>query len=129
MDKVIITNNSKVYNRYKDLYNVTYLEDGCYMDVLYKTRDLIHENFKLLTHPMAGSLKPNQTPYKSIIATKVGKTDYESIMLIENSLDAAHKFLKFKITPEWNKKILNDFKTVDLSLIENVVKNPMFNII
>lgn len=129
MDKIIITNNSKVYNKYKDLYSVIYLEDGYYTDVLYKTRDLIHEGCRLLTHPMAGSLKPNQTPYKSVIVTRAEKTDYESIMLIENSLDAALKFLKFKKTPEWNEKILNDFKTVDLSLIENVVKNPMFNII
>ena len=129
MDKIIITNNSKVYNKYKDLYSVIYLEDGYYTDVLYKTRDLIHGGCRLLTHPMAGSLKPNQTPYKSVIVTRAEKTDYESIMLIENSLDAALKFLKFKKTPEWNEKILNDFKTVDLSLIENVVKNPMFNII
>ena len=84
--------------------------------------------YKLITHPMAGSLKPNQTPYKTVIVGKnTGKTDYESIVLIENSLEAAHKFLKFKSTPNWNDKILNDFKTVDLSLIENVVKNPMFS--
>ncbi|MGD9566747.1 MAG: GrdX family protein [Sedimentibacter sp.] len=129
MDKTIITNNSKVYKKYKNLYEIIYLENGSYTGVLYKTRDLIHEKYKLLTHPMAGSLKPNQTPYKSIITCKSGNTDYESIMLIENSLEAAIKFLKFKKIPAWNEKILNDFKTVDLSLIENVINNPMFKII
>lgn len=129
MDKTIITNNSKVYTKYKDLYQVVYLEDGNYTDVLYKTRDFVQQGYKLLTHPMAGSLKPNQTPYKSVIAERSEKTDYESVKLIENSLEAALKFLRFKKTPNWNEKILNDFKTVDLSFIENVVKNPMFNII
>jgi len=130
MKKVIITNNSKVFEKYENLYEIIYLENGSYVDVLNKARDIIHTSCKLLTHPMAGSLKPNQTPYKSIIVGKdTGKTDYESVILIENGIEAAYKFLKFKQTPLWNEKILNDFKTVDLSLIENVVKNPMFNVI
>lgn len=129
MDKTIVTNNSKVYDKYKDVYQVVYLEDLSYTDVLYRTRDFVHLGYKLLTHPMAGSLKPNQTPYKTVIIEKSDKTDYESLKLIENSLEAALKFLRFKKTPKWNEKILNDFKTVDLSFIENVVKNPMFNII
>mgnify|MGYP000845307983 FL=1 len=109
---------------------MNYLEDGTYIDVLKKTRDLIHANYKLLTHPMSGSLKPNQTPYKSIIVAEAcDRIDYESVILIENSMEAAYKFLKFKKTPLWNEKILNDFKTVDLSFIENVVKNPVFNAI
>ncbi len=130
MKKVIITNNSKVFEKYENLYEIIYLENGSYVDVLNKARDIIHTSCKLLTHPMSGSLKPNQTPYKSVIVGKdTGKTDYESVILIENSIEAAYKFLKFKKTPLWNEKILNDFKTVDLSLIENVVKNPMFNVI
>lgn len=77
---------------------------------------------------MSGSLKPNQTPFKSVIvAERSDNIDYESVILIENSLEAAYKFLRYKKTPLWNDKILNDFKTVDLSLVENVVKNPMFN--
>lgn len=128
LGKVIITNNSKVYEKYKDKFEIVFLEEGSYTDVLSKTRDNVHMGYKLLTHPMSGSLKPNQTPYKTVIVGKnTGKTDYESIVLIENSLEAAHKFLKFKSTPNWNDEILNDFKTVDLSLIENVVKNPMFS--
>ncbi len=130
MKKIIITNNSKVSEKYENLYEIIYLENGSYMDVLNKTRDIIHTGCKLLTHPMAGSLKPNQTPYKSIIAAKtVGRTDCESVVLIESSIEAAYKFLKFRQTPMWNEKILNDFRTVDLSFIENVVKTPMFNII
>lgn len=127
--KVIITNNSKVYEKYKEKYEIVFLEDRSYIDVLEKTRDYLHLGYKLLTHPMAGSLKPNQTPYKTVVTEKkFGKADYESITLIENSLLAAEKFLRFKQTPKWNDKILNDFKTVDLSFIENVVKNPVFEI-
>ena len=128
--KIIITNNDKVYKKYEEKHKIIFLEKGSYLDVLNETRDKIHNGCKLITHPMAGSLKPNQIPYKSVIIEEsTGKTDYESVRLIENSLDAAAKFLRNKATPKWNEKILNDFKTVDLSLIENVVVNPMFNII
>ncbi len=128
MDKTIITNNSKVFEKYKNEFKVIFLDKASYIDVLYHTRDKVQRGFKLLTHPMAGSLKPNQTPYKSvIIAQDNGTTDFESVVLIENSIEAAHKFIKFKSTPAWNERILNDFRTVDLSLIENVVKTPMFN--
>lgn len=130
MNKIIITNNSKVYEKYKNQYEIIFLETGLYMDVLNCARDKMHLGYKLLTHPMAGSLKPNQTPYKSvIIENNNGMADSGSIILIENSIEAANKFLKIKSTPKWTEKILSDFKTVDLSLIENVINNPMFKII
>ncbi|MBP1926789.1 hypothetical protein J2Z76_002659 [Sedimentibacter acidaminivorans] len=128
MYKTIITNNHKVFQKYKDRYDVLFLQEGSYMDVLNETRNKVHRGYKVLTHPMAGSLKPNQTPYKSIIIGEGrGVTDYESINLIENSIEAAIKFLKYKSTPKWSEKILKDFETVDLSFIENVVRNPMFD--
>jgi hypothetical protein len=128
MEKVIITNNNKVFEKYKGMFDVIFLEQGNYMDVLNMTRDKVHKGCEILTHPMAGSLKPNQTPYKSIIVKNTNKKiHYDSVILIENSLESANKFLKFKATPKWSEKILKDFQTVDLSLIENVVNNPMFN--
>lgn len=126
MKKIIITNNKKVYEKYKDIFDVVFLDKASYTDVLYATRDKVHSGCKILTHPMAGSLKPNQTPFKSImLENSENKADFESITLIENSLEAAFKFLKHKSTPAWNGKILNDFRTIDLSLIEGVVNNSM----
>ncbi|MEG1145789.1 MAG: GrdX family protein, partial [Clostridium sp.] len=126
MEKIIITNNLKVFEKYRDTFQIIFLEEGTYMEVLNKTRDKVHEGCEILTHPMAGSLKPNQTPFKSIIVrTTKMKTHMDSVVLIENSLGAADKFLKFKATPKWSEKILKDFQTVDLSLIENVISNPM----
>ena len=70
MNKLIITNNSLVFEKYHSNYDVIYLKDAGYLDVLYAARDRIHLSYVLLTHPMAGSLKPNQTPYKSIIVAQ-----------------------------------------------------------
>ena len=60
----IITNNSLCRDKYQELLPVEYLEGKGYMDVLLTVRDYIQKGWRLETHPMTGSLKPNQTPYK-----------------------------------------------------------------
>lgn len=54
---IIITNNSNVKEFFEPLsrYDVEFIEGG-YGDVLYKTRDYVHKNYKLLTHPLSGSI-------------------------------------------------------------------------
>jgi hypothetical protein len=123
VNKLIITNNSLVFEKYHSNYDVIYLKDAGYLDVLYAARDRIHLSYVLLTHPMAGSLKPNQTPYKSIIVAQgENGLDIESVVLIENSISAAQKFLRDRGTPSWSEKILSDFRTVDLSLMEDAIQ-------
>lgn len=126
-DIIIITNNDKIKDKYNKYFEVDYL-DISYIDILYKVKDKIYDGFVLLTHPMAGSLKPNQTPYKSVMLSSkdnliISNNYTTNISLIENSLLHAKTFLKNKSTPKWDEKSLNDFKTIDLSLIENVVIN------
>ncbi|MEF9839937.1 MAG: GrdX family protein [Lachnospiraceae bacterium] len=116
---VIITNNNRVENKYQGDIQVILLDT--YLDVLTKVRDKSHEGYALLTHPLAGSLKPNQTPYKSILMerTEDGKIDERSIELIEAAVETYHKFIELRELPNYADKIKEDFKTIDLSLIEN----------
>ncbi|MGI6090101.1 MAG: GrdX family protein [Saccharofermentanales bacterium] len=128
MNKLIVTNNSLVFEKYSNHCDVIYLKGAGYLDVLYAVRDRIHLSYVLLTHPLAGSLKPNQTPYKSIIITRgEAGIDTDSVVLIENSIAAAQKFLQDRKTPSWSEKILSDFRTVDLSLMENAMQKRSFN--
>lgn len=122
MDSIIITNNSLVYEKYNHLRNIKFFEKYTYLDVLKFVRDKVHIGYKLYTHPLSGSIKPNETPYKSIIISKEKKSiDFKSISIIEESILTCEKFLKNYSTPKWNDKILKDFRTIDLSLIENVI--------
>ncbi|HAZ36265.1 MAG TPA: GrdX protein, partial [Clostridiaceae bacterium] len=59
---IIITNNPLSKEFFNDKYEVQFI-NGSLMDVLIKVRDLIHKGYVLLTHPLMGSVKPNQTPY------------------------------------------------------------------
>lgn len=86
----IITNNPLVKEKLGQDYNVEYYEIS-YEDVLKKVRDEIYTGYRLLTHPLSGSVKPNETPYKSImVSTKREPSDPEGMKIIENEIGRAH---------------------------------------
>lgn len=123
MKSVIITNNKDVNEKFKDRLEVIFLENKDYLEVLNFVRGKIHDGHKLLTHPLSGSIKPNETPFKSIMITKeVGDLDTDGLMMVEESILTAKKFLNNKPTPNWTERGLIDFRVIDLSLMENVIE-------
>ena len=123
MDKntIIITNNQKVRDFFeKERAQVLYIE-GDYKDVLYTVRDKVQLNYHLLTHPLSGSIKPNETPYKSIAIKKEKKLDLLSLELISNAIEVYKKLQKDLKTPFWTESILEDFRIIDLDLIKNAL--------
>ncbi len=116
---IIMTNNPLVRDRYRGQYSVEY-QDGIYMDLLVRVRDKVHAGHKLLTHPLSGSVKPNETPYKSVmISQKRGTMDLESLSIIEEAIVACRKFpVKYDGLPQ---RVLEDFQLVDLTLIDSAI--------
>lgn len=130
MKSVMVTNNLRCLEKWEGKLSVDYSEQWSYLDVLLAARDYIHRGYFLLTHPLAGSVKPNQTPFKSVILSEEsleGAEDFRDLMLIEESIEAYHKFIKNRPLPEWPEKSLEDFRTIDLSLMEGVMSNPIMN--
>jgi len=77
LDKcILVTNNDRVYLKYRDEIKCILLDN--YEDVLIKVRDMIYDRHILLTHPQASSLKPNQTPYRSVMVYPKEKEDEEN---------------------------------------------------
>lgn len=68
---LIITNNPVVFKKISDRYPVIY-KDVSYGDILKEVRDRVHMGCRLLSHPLSGSVKPNETPYKSIMVEERG---------------------------------------------------------
>lgn len=95
------------------------LNQGNYYDVLIEVRNLVHQGYELITHPLMGSVKPNETPYRSIILRQGTTTDLQSVEIIENSIQTYEKFEKMKSSPKWSQSILEDFQFVDLRLFES----------
>lgn len=117
---MIITNNELVNNKYKDIFNLVYI-DGNHRDVLVKTRDKVYEGYELLTHPLSSSVKPNENPYKSIlISNNKENLNYRSAQIIENAIQVYDKFSKNKVKCI-TEKIENDFKLIDLTVLESAL--------
>ena len=123
MTKIVISNNKDVYEKYNDKFKFDFSEDYSYRQILEIVRSKIHEGYELLTHPLSGSIKPNETPFKTIIMSKEkGSLDYQGLNIIEESIITFDKFYENKKTPDWTERVLEDFRVIDFSLIDNVIK-------
>ena len=120
---LIVTNNKKLINKY-DEHNIEIIKERTIEKIFKKTRDLIHKGYTLISHPLAGSVKPYQNPYRSIILKNGDQLDYQSLKNYENSY---YKYQQFKTDKENNiklsKKIKDDYQTIDLALIDSALES------
>lgn len=119
-DFIIITNNPLVKEKLSDEYEVDFMEIS-YEEVLKKVRGFVYNKHELLTHPLSGSVKPNETPYKSIMVSKEPKEHYnvESMHIIDRAISVVPKF-QFK-SDKYAEDVYNDFQYVDYSLISSAL--------
>ncbi len=114
---IVITNNPLVLDKLKETHNIIYRETS-FEEILKEARDRIHEGHVLLSHPLSGSVKPNETPYKSImISERKGEMDEGSLKLIENAIQACRKFA-FR-SDKYEASVYDDFQLIDWTLLES----------
>ncbi len=114
---MIITNNPLIREKLGESHTIIY-KDISYEDVLKEVRDRIHEGHRLLSHPLSGSVKPNETPYKSVMISKgKGEIDEGSLAIIENAIQACRKFV-FK-SDQYKPEVYEDFRLIDWTLLES----------
>ncbi len=112
----IITNNPLVKTVLSDFYKVEFYEGVTYRDILVKVRDLVYNGYELFTHPMAGSVKPNETMYKSIVVgTDMKNVEVEHCNLMMNALITCDKFKPTGV--KYSEYHHNDFQMIDYTLL------------
>ncbi len=118
--KLIVTNNPGLpVGKGIEIERVETLKE-----VLEETRDLVQQGYRLLTHPLAGSLKPWQNPYRSIVLAEGENLDYRSLEVLENALERYRSFARNKRTREsesMSEDLKEDFSTIDRELIEELM--------
>ena len=123
MNNVLITNNPKIFEELNsNNIKVEYFSDLDFMGILYKARDYVHLGYKLLTHPIVSSIKPYETPYKSVVLSKDDAVDLYSLEVIENTIELTKNFLdkpKRKLT----KEIDLDFRLIDYKLVVGAIES------
>ena len=116
---VIVTNNPLVKIKLGEECQVEY-DDISYEDILKKVRDYIYLGHQLLSHPLSGSVKPNETPYKSTMISKESKKlDLQSVTIIENVLQAIRKFEDK--SDRYKPEVYEDFQLIDFTLIDSAI--------
>ena len=116
----LITNNPKfIEENLKDI-EIEYL-DVSYIDILRKVRDYIHENWEIVTHPLYGSVKPNETIYRTIVIKENNSLDITSVNLISDAILTFKKFRNNREVPQWTDRVKDDFSVIDHDLIINAI--------
>lgn len=115
----IISNNPRVLTQYPQ--HSRRIEGGVF-EVYAAARDEIHRGARLLNHPLAGSIKPNQSPYRSVILStdRDRPLDLDSLSHIEGAIATLHRLPK--LNRPYTEKAMEDFRFVDFCLLETAVK-------
>lgn len=118
---LIVTNNDVTENFFKGKLRLEMVET--HRDVLVHVRDHIYAGgWKLITHPMASSIKPNQTPFRSIILIESNEDNTDDILMIEEALESFEKFDIEKKPTDWYRNTTDpDFKKIDFYMIEDAI--------
>ncbi len=128
--RFVVTNNPKVRDCFAArhlacCYQLIWVE-GYTEDVLRSVRDLSHQCHRLLTHPLTGSIKPNQTPYKTVVMenTSAQVPEPDSVVLAETALAKTVAMLRDRPRPEAAFRYLDDFAVIDLDFFLSYLGNP-----
>ena len=118
-DFIIITNNPLVKDRLGQEYEVDFAEIS-YEEVLKKVRNFVYNKHELLTHPLSGSVKPNETPYKSVMVAKnPDRYHMESMEIIDRAIASVSKF-EFE-SDKYAEDVYEDFRYIDYTLISSAL--------
>lgn len=114
----IITNNPMAAAHFPGVCTVA---DTDVHGIFTRARDAIHLGAVLLAHPLSGSVKPNVSPYKSLVLSLPGgELDMPSLQLIEGAM-AVLKALGPR-RREYLPQVLEDFQAIDLDLLRSAIK-------
>ncbi|MGY0395349.1 GrdX family protein [Fusobacterium sp.] len=128
MDYIIITNNSKVYNIYKESNEVLFFQKKDLLELLEIIRDKIYEGHILLSDPILSNLNNFDNPYKSIAISKDNflgdlfiKDDSQQ-KFIDTSINIAKKLPFREKINELSEERLEEYRFIDLNLLVTFIK-------
>ncbi len=121
MKFLIITNNPLVNEKYSNIFPTNYTEGATFLETLEIVRSKVHLGHEILTHPLTGSIKPGETPFKSIIISQeFSSLNFTSLQLIEDSILTTKKFI---LKRNWTEQIIEDFKLIDCDIITSGIES------
>lgn len=112
-----LTNNPLARDKY---LSIVQYREGTVEDIFTAVRDAVHMGAVLISHPLAGSLKPNENPYKTVVlSTRKGRLDNDSLALIEGAIAVLRKMPPKNRT--YPPQVHEDFMVIDLDLLDSAM--------
>lgn len=121
MRYVALTNNPRVEEKYGGRIEVICRPEDSAAALLVQGRDRLHLGWRLVNHPLTGSVKPNQTPYRSLLLEQPdgpAGTDWASLLALEDSMACLERFAAFQ---PGSDEVLADLRMVDLALFDSAM--------
>lgn len=91
------------------------------LSLLKIVRAEVDRGAKLLSHPLTGSIRPDITPYKTIlISDEREQPDYMSVILMEKAIRYTEDLYRLREIPlfmRWDENARSDFRLIDYSII------------
>ncbi|MGL4307490.1 MAG: GrdX family protein [Cetobacterium sp.] len=113
MEYLIITNNPLVRDSYGDVLFVS----GNVKEVLITTRTMVHSGAKLLTHPLAASLRMLLSPYRTIVVSKEeDQIDSQHLEIIESSIYKYNQHMEVRKVDLTHRE---DYSLIDFTLLNS----------
>ncbi len=120
---------------YRCITNNPMVRDGGFSSAEYCDTDVlglfrlvsgeVAKGYRLLSHPLTGSIRPDVTPYKTILISAVpGGAGGESALLMERAVLYAEELYALREKPAytlWDERTKRDFMEIDLSIIEQAL--------
>jgi hypothetical protein len=128
MEYIIITNNNKVYNMYKEITEVLFYQKKDLIDLLEIIKEKVYEGHLLLSDPILSNIDNFENPYKSVAISKanfLGEIfiqDDSHKKMIENSIKIAKKLPFRNKIADLSEEQLEAYRFVDLNLLNTFIK-------
>ncbi len=117
LDYQIITNNPVVKNEFENVYFV----DGDFQEVMVKVRDMVHQGYDLISHPLGASIRIAFSPFRSIIiGQRNNKINPIHVGIIENSIISLKNLTEGRVADRKND---DDYSLVDRELLISTLES------
>jgi hypothetical protein len=111
---IIVSNNPDVRKNFNCCQYVNDSPEG----VMRRVRDLVHLGHQLIGHPLAGQLRLQSNPHRSVALKKtVHGLDAASVMMVEETLERLRQVTFISVS----EKDCADYRFIDLSLLKTLV--------
>ena len=124
---VIISNNPDIEALVPKIFSFTGMEGASAEAVLTAARDRIHLGAKLLAHPMAGRLRPNETPYMTVLLDAGQESppqdpsiDFPSLEIIEYCMAEEKKYADMR--KKYDEALLPDLRFISCELFAGILQ-------